>query len=658
VSALLRTGEHFGLSEPTVYGPGATDISAALRRGVEAFTPEWRPAAVDPGDVLVQLFGEMADLAAGSVRGLPERARVELLRVAGIDALPATPAQAMVVFDVSPTAPESVLVPAGFQLGARPATEGDLVVFETDRPLRAAPGKISEVGSVRGSAFRNLTAQNADPSLSFSPFGIRPRLGDALLLGIDGDSPPTGAIAVGIGVTRPPGAAAPISEGGLYPVPVAPPVQLSWDALDGARWITLELVRDETWQLSRTGVVELGLPDLFRPGRPPQSPQGPARRWLRVRIVAGQCAAPPELDFVRINAVPVSAGRTLYDEVLEPVPGSRGRKFRLSKGPLLEESLILDVDDGSGFRKWERVQDLSSQGPGRAVFTLDAAAAEVTFGDGVHGHAVPEGLRQVRARSYRRGATGEAVVKAEAIKSLLGSVASVTGVVNPRPAGGGDPQEDLRATVRRGPDLIRAHWRSVLPSDYELLALRCPGARVRRVHAMPGRHPSMPSTLIPGVVGLLIVPPLEEGVTVGPPLPDALTLGSVARHVSAKLAPAGVEIVAGAPVYHAVRIEAQVRLRQGIDQGTAVALLLAELDAYLSPLTGGAETAGWPFGGTLAYEALLRRLLGLENVLAVPRLSMIVDGRRVPPCQDREIGEHDLLWPSAHLVIPVQEDVR
>jgi hypothetical protein len=40
--------------------------------------------------------------------------------------------------------------------------------------------------------------------------------------------------------------------------------------------------------------------------------------------------------------------------------------------------------------------------------------------------------------------------------------------------------------------------------------------------------------------------------------------------------------------------------------------------------------------------------------VAVPRLSLIVDGRRVPPCEDRAIGPDDLLWPAGHLVIPAE----
>lgn len=652
MSPALRTGSRFGLSEPEPYSLDDTGIARAVRARVAAYTPEWRPLDGDPGAALIELFGQMGQETAECLRGLPEKARVELLRVAGIDALPATPARALVVFDVAPSASESVLVPGGFQLAARGEAGGEMVILETERSLLAAPGKLAEVASVRASTFRDLTKQNDDPTVSFFPFGLRPRIGDALLLGLDGENAPTGTISIGIGVTRPPGAPRPVSEGGLYPVPLAPPVQLSWDVRDGARWVGAELIRDETRQLSRSGVVELRLPEQFRPGRPPQSPNGPPRRWLRVRIVAGAFAAAPALDFLRTNAVAASAGRTVADEVLQPADAA-GNRFRLSQRPVLASSLILEVNDGTGFRAWQEVESLFDQGADREVYTLNAAEAEVTFGDGVNGRAVPDGVRQVRARSYRVGGTGSAVIKAEAIKTLLGSVASVSGVTNPRPAAGGDPEETLRATVRRGPGLIRARGRTVLPSDYELLALRSPGARIRRVHAMPGRHPAMPTATIAGVVGLLLVPPIEEGRT-GPPLPDEETLLNVARHVANTLAPAGVEIVTGAPVYHTVRVEAQVRLLEGADQGAAVTDLLETLDDYLHPLTGGDDRSGWPFGGTLRYAALLRRLVSRTNVVAVPRLSLIVDGRRVPPCEDRAIGPDDLLWPAGHLVIPAE----
>jgi len=651
----LSVGKHLGLRQPEPYAPRAAQIAKAVLNRRESFAPLWKPSRDnDPGVVLAYIFGDLAQEVGERIRELPEKARIEHLRVAGIGPRPATPAQALVVFEVTPTAQEPVVIPQGFRLGARPASGDQLVVFETERTLLAAPGKIAEVWEVRSTGIRALTPLNEAPETSFQPFGLRPRMGDALYLGLDGEGPPGATLTLGIGITRPLGAPIPASEGGVDPLPTPPGAELAWEILDGTRWLGVEPVRDETSQLGKSGVIELKLPDSFLPGHPPEVPVEGDLRWLRLRIVSGSFPEPPALDFVRLNAVFASAGQTVRDEVLTPVSDEEDR-LRLAHTPIHDRSLMLEVDSGGGFQPWTEVDELSEYGAEDEVFVLDRQAGEVTFGDGLHGKALPRGFRHVRARTYRWGGGAAGAVKAEAIKSMLGSITFVSGVSNPRPSSGGDDGEPLSETARRGPELIRAHGRAVLPSDYELLALSVPGARVRRIHAMPGRHPQMRTALIPGVVGLLVVPPAESGPQSGPPTPDEQTLRAVARHVSRELAPAGVEIVAAAPVYHSVRIEAQVRLAAGADRGAVVTRLLEDLDGYLHPLKGGDEGTGWPFGGALRYDALVRRLLQDKEVVAVPRLSMVVDGRRVPLCQDREIGEHDLLWPEEHLILPLEE---
>ncbi|URM92841.1 hypothetical protein LUW75_00885 [Streptomyces sp. MRC013] len=74
--------------------------------------------------------------------------------------------------------------------------------------------------------------------------------------------------------------------------------------------------------------------------------------------------------------------------------------------------------------------------------------------------------------------------------------------------------------------------------------------------------------------------------------------------------------------------------------------------AHLDPLHGGEDGAGWPFGGTLRHAPLVRRLLAVDGVLAVPRLSFTVDGVRLPACTDHAIGPHELVWPERPLLIP------
>jgi hypothetical protein len=209
-------------------------------------------------------------------------------------------------------------------------------------------------------------------------------------------------------------------------------------------------------------------------------------------------------------------------------------------------------------------------------------------------------------------------------------------------------------TRRRGPQEIRARNRAVAVADYELMAVRAPGAQVVRAHAVSGLHPAYPGVPIPGVVGVFVVPP-DRGE--GPPTPDEGTLRAVAEYLAGAVAPAGVEVVAGAPFYHKVRAEIGVVIDPAADQGDTVRRLTAALNAYIHPITGGEDRDGWPFGGTLRYAPLLRRLVtGVAGVRAITRLTLVIDGARVAACTDFTPRPHAVLWPAPHEVVPVEAE--
>src|SRR5205823_5166068 len=154
------------------------------------------------------------------------------------------------------------------------------------------------------------------------------------------------------------------------------------------------------------------------------------------------------------------------------------------------------------------------------------------------------------------------------------------GVTNPWPASGGTDAETQLQAKKRGPREIRSRGRAVAVADYEILALRTPGAQISRAHAVSGFHPSFPGTPIPGVVCVFVVPP-EKGAT--PPVPDDGTLASVSRYLSSQLAPAGVEIVAAVPVYHRVRVETSVVINPTVNRGDAVRNVARLISYFLDP---------------------------------------------------------------------------
>jgi predicted phage baseplate assembly protein len=347
----------------------------------------------------------------------------------------------------------------------------------------------------------------------------------------------------------------------------------------------------------------------------------------------------------------------------------------LSRKPILPDSLILEVDEG-GFdlssgpevnipasadtlssgegekkgktKRWLLVDDLGPYGPEDEVYVLDPLEGIVTFGDGVHGAPVPQGFRNVRARRYQVGGGKAGAVQAEAVSTLLSSQPFITKVTNPWPATGGVNRETSQQAMRRGPQEIRARSRAVTVADYALLARQAKGALVARTHAVAGLHPAFPGRPIAGVVGVFVVPPDRNE---GPPTPDEDTLRAVATHLSRNAAPAGVEVVAAAARFHRVKIEAAITIRTGADSGKTVRDAVRALDEYLHPLTGGDAGLGWPFGGVLRYQALVRRLTRVDGVSAVPTLNIIADGSRFLSCEDFVPEAHALLWGEVHQII-------
>jgi predicted phage baseplate assembly protein len=649
-----------GTGVPVLAQADRAALVGEVRGRVKAFTPEWRSVrADDAGQAFLRVFSEELEAVLLRLDRYPQKVLVEVLSRAGVAPLPPTPAETLVEFTASPSAPRPALVPKGFQLGARPPG-GDLVVFETQRNLYVSPAKLAEVFVFESRIARPLDLSTLDAGGKVFPFGASAKAGCTLYLGLSGDVLPRPVLSLGVGIWAPPDAPAPVAMGGLAPLSPAPAPLLRWEALDGNIWAPCEVVLDQTRGLTQSGVIELSTPASWRPARPSVVPGTTPRSWLRLRIVLGRYPQPPALSLLRINAVLARAVQTVRDEPLEP---GADQALRLSRTPVVANSLWLEVDDDSALggsaeqpataRRWKEVDDLGACGQDDAVFMLDPLTGQLAFGDGVHGMALPQGYRNVRAVSYEVGGGLTGAVDADVVTALLSSAPFVTKASNPQRASGGTDVESQDAALLRGPQELRARGRAVAPADYGLLALRAPGAQVVRAMALPGQHPSYPGLKTAGVVGVLVVPRPRAA---GPPIPDQATLEAVARYLSSAAAPAGVDVVAAAPTYQRVRAQLGLVVASGADVGTTVSALLAAIDYYLHPITGGEDGQGWPFGGPLLYAPLLRRLLAVPGVRAIPRLNLLLDQVRLPACSDSPIAPNALLWgDGAHEVVPEVE---
>jgi predicted phage baseplate assembly protein len=632
-----------------------------------SYTPEWtslRPT--DAGIALGHLFSEEMEPVLERVNQLAENAFIQFLTTSGVQPLPPTPAEAQLQFSVSTAATQSIYVGQGFQVGASAADGSGLVIFETDDDLYALPGTIQEMYLFEEGFYSSIDPTQTAP---FQPFGPAPEAGFAFFIGI---SAPPGItvgprLSLGIQVQGPDGEPAPVSTGGTVPLPQPLAPLLQWDVLDGATYRPATDVNDGTNGLVQSGVVTLGLPDSWNLGIPAGAADTTPLLWLRLQIMYGAYDQPPALLSVTLNAVGATAVQTFNNEVLTPVSGtaSTGQVvMALSQTPVLPGSLILEVVDtadmsfaattgsttsaSTGGEIWTAVDDLAEFGPADQVYVLDSATGQVTFGDGVHGMALPPGFRNVVALSYQVGGGSSGAVGAGQINNPVNSVPYISGVQNPLPATGGMDGETQQQTFERGPQELRARGRAVAVADYEVLAFRAPGALVARAGAVAGFHPSFPGTFLPGVVCVFVIPP-ERGS--GPPIPDSGSLLAVSTYLSSNVAPVGVEILAAAPVYHTVSVQASVVIDPAVSRTDAVQDVVALCNSYLDPITGGDDGQGWPFGGTLSNATFVRRLLTLSAITAVPGLVFVVDGIADQKCGDVSIPANSLPWPQNHTIL-------
>jgi predicted phage baseplate assembly protein len=643
------------LDPPQLATPGRAAVRAAVAARIATFTSEWRRHTPgDAGDALLGLHSELAEPLLERLNRMPEKALREYLRSAGIAAMPARPARAMLSFTVADTAPGSALIPAGFQVAA-PAADGSgaRVVFETGDTLYAAPGKIAVTFVQDGEHLFEMPLTGTDPAASNLVFGNAPRPGAALLIGLSGTVAPGPNITFMLHLSAASGPPPASAHGAMgVDAPVAQPI-VRWSFFDNGRFDAATVIRDESRGLLQSGLVELRCPASWRPGVPAGVTAPKPLRWLRVQLDAGAFAAAPALAFIELNAVTALAARTVRGEILDYVPDTDGRRMRVAQRPVQPGSLLLTVDEGAigagpgaGAQPWREVDDLDAWGSEERVFELDEATGELQFGDGMHGMLLPRGTRHVVAQRYQV-ATGDAgAVAANQVTSLLSSVPFVIKVSNALPASGGHDPMALPDTMRLGPQRLRARDRAVTVADYELAALAAPGADVARAHAVGGTHAGLGNARVPGTVSVYLLGPRAAAT---PPYPTQASLDAVAGYLAAQVAPTGVEVVAAAPYFHGVSVRATLAVVANADFGAVLRATLRELDAYLDPLTGGDDARGWPFGGTIKHAALVRHVIAsVPGLVALSTLNLTVDGATLGTCSDFTPRPHSLLWPLAH----------
>jgi len=629
------------------------DIVAEAQTRIPNYTPEWTD--FNPGDAgfaLVELFAWMTELLIYRLNQVPELNYIKFLELIGIELEPAQPATAVLCFPVQANfALPTVAVPSGTQVAADPNDGGPPVVFQATASITALAMQLNSVQTFDGYAYTDLTADNAQIGTGFQPFGPLAAAGSALLLGF-GPSSTSGALQ-----PIPPGTNISLvfwpNSSGASPAPTAcasatavyPSATVTWQYWNGVSWQPLKVAKDETLALTRYGFVILKSPAT---GQLAADELGFAtdmpRFWLRAYLTQSSYETPPSLLAIRANAVTATATQNVNGEVLGGSDGSANQTFTLTSTPVIDGSLVLQIDEGEGFVTWTEVEDFFGYGPNDQVYVLDPTSGVVTFGDGTNGQIpvanVSSAQTNIVAQTYQFGGGARSNVSAGMISTLMTSIPGIdsSNVSNPVAADGGTDEETVDAAKLRAPEVLNSQDRAVTCGDFELLARQA--GPVARAKALPLFNPNFPGVEVPGSVTVIIVPNAASPT----PRPSPGLLQTVCAYLDQRRL-ITTELYVMAPTYVPVAVAVAVLAATGADIAQVQQDVETAITTFLDPLVGGSDGQGWPFGGTIYYSDLFRTAL-VSDVQRVESLSITLNGTTAAPCADVPIPTGNLLTVS------------
>ncbi|MWC27067.1 putative baseplate assembly protein [Paenibacillus sp. MMS18-CY102] len=593
------------------------------KKQIPRYAPDWTDYnAHDPGITMLELFAWLAESQRFYLDQVRDDHIRKYLKLLGTAPLPPKPARAEVSFSfkdeatspfagLSATTDEPVQVPAGTRMMA-----GELA-FETEEELAVTAASLTAIVTLAGSAMLDQTEAAGHEGLTFMAFGDKAEAGSSLYLGFDRKLAPQMPLSILFRLYD------------QYPVPIAamadervgevtPPVKLVWEYMnEDSEWEPLQVERDETAMLTRTGRILFRTPEKC--GLQRVFPiMAAACCWFRCTIVEAGYELVPRVDSVTLNAVStVQLASSL--EWLGRSNGLGNQSYTLRSGDgIVPESMAVEVFEplSGSWQAWKRVEDWDASAPDDRHFVFDLDNHSIQFGDGLRGMVPPASEQEQSIRvSCQRTAGLASNVGAGTIRRFAdrdNGLESILRIDHRLPAAGGANAERLDDAVTRAGKELKQLTRAVTDRDYEMLACQTPGLRVARAKAL---------LLDDNAVSVVVVPYSDKPN----PQPSIGYRQTVARHLDQhRLLTTRVTVVA--PQYVKVQVNALITMRNGYDSVNVQQDVTAALGRFLHPLEGGAAGKGWAFGQAVYRSELYALIDQVPGVDSVERLQLFTAG--------------------------------
>lgn len=461
---------------------------------------------------------------------------------------------------------------------------------------------------------------------------------------------------------------------------------LLWEYFNGSSWEELS-VEDETRNFRVPGILSF----IAAEDSQPMPRFGSELHFIRGRLKEDGPPGEPLINGIFANAVWASQQRTLNDAFLGTSTGLPNQVLRFAQIPVLAGERI-EVRELSGARAnvewrilalnvtnedpnvireleemlaregtqleftrgdlrlrrdrnkkvvevwvhWIEQPHFFDSGAEHRHYVIDRARGLVFFGDGTKGR-IPPPQASVVSRQHRSGGGLVGNAATGAIKQLLGGIAGVQKVFNPRAAEGGADAETIEQCSVRAPLSIRHRGRAISPSDYETLAREASPA-VAFVRAIPTRNAS--GRTLPGWVNVLIIPQSEDPR----PWPSFGLRQHILKYIEerapADLVGAGQIYISG-PDYLPIDVAATLAPTDPAEAGTVEKSARQALEDFFHPLRGGPDHRGWDLGRNVYMSDVAAVLERVNGVDYVKELSLFVQGNlqgeKVPVADDRVV---------------------
>jgi hypothetical protein len=684
------------LTAPSLDERSFQDIVREALARVPVHTPEWTQLAQsDPGVTLVELFAFMTESLLYRSNRVPENSRLKFLNLLGLPLAAATPARGLALFTSKKAQPVSTTLAAGSEVRAgdiafRTAQAIDVLPIEA-----RAYVKYAVADSAIDQAYYHLlyaAAEAEDPDAKLSMYETRVLDGrqsvDLTLDTVDG--------VLWLALMAPKGAALDDVRAaiggrslslGLMPYVDDAPATLATQgqgrgASDGAASALLRFempvlssssatyqprpARSSDDVLAGPGVVEITLPATDQLGtwdnldpleagvgdRPPALDDSvDAARVLSWLRVVPSSAARARFVWAGVNAVGIDQRIAVQNELLAEGTGRTDQAYALSRPGVVAGSVRLDVILNGQVQRWSAIDDLMAAGPEvrtldpqrapgqvwqdtrpNLVFSVDAEAGVLRFGDGLHGSRPPLGARLVVHYDICDGARGNVAAGAVSSGPTLPPGIKPD---NPLPTWGGSDAEAVDGGVRRISSFIRHRDRLVTQDDFEQIARSAPGVDLARVEVLAAYHPDLgdgePGDA-PGVVTLMLVP-RNDPRSPDTPAPDRAMLDTLCRYLDPRRL-VTTELVLRGPQYVPVWLSLGITVAGGFATPDVRDRVKARITEYLAPArrlhgqTQEADSAlnypgmedGWPLRKAVNKLELMAEVSREPGVLKVDEL--------------------------------------